>query len=311
MRTMKRAILAALTAAAMFGVAQAQSPELATPSVEDPNAVPAKPVFAQDSMNVFRRFPADITPQMVKFYNDAVGLKALTPIQLTSTQQMLLFRVGATGQIKLAAGLTPGRDYKPGGDINATTGMRLLTFTYPDAATVTAAFKATGFDAPVFKSIGGGKSAALVKDPGGFNVELLIDPQATDAAQRGVEVGVNVSDLAKSRAFYRDFVGLEELPPVKDPVLGLTKYPFRHGETTVSLWSVGKGLPADTGSAGIQYVIGNIQQVNAAGKQRGVTVQTPLGGIRGFAGLLTVWFSDPDGATDYFYQLTTRPPAAQ
>src|SRR5690348_3974330 len=131
MRTMKRALMIAVAAGAIAWTAHAQSPELATPSVEDPSAVPAKPVFKQDSMNVFRRFPADITAQMVKFYNAAVGLKALTPIQLTSTQQMLLFRVGATGQIKLAAGLTPGRDYKPGGEINATTGMRLLTFTYP------------------------------------------------------------------------------------------------------------------------------------------------------------------------------------
>lgn len=308
---MKRATIAALTGAAiaMTNMARAQSPEPATQSAEDPNAVPARPVFKQDSMNIFRRFPADITEQMVKFYNDAVGLKALTPIQLTKTQRMLLFRVGATGQIKLAAGLTPGRDYRPGGDINAATGIRLLTFTFPDAEEVTAAFKAAGFDAPRFKDIGGGKQAALVKDPGGFNVELLVDPKATEAALRGLEVGINVADLARSRDFYGDFVGLEALPPVEDPVLGVTKYPYRHGETTVSLWSAGKDLPADTGSSGIQYVIGNIQAVNAAAKQRGVTVQTPLGGIRGFPGLLTVWFNDPDGATDYFYQMTRRPPA--
>jgi hypothetical protein len=92
-------------------------------------------------------------------------------------------------------------------------------------------------------------------------------------------------------------------------MLGVTRYPFRHGETTVSLWSAGEDLPADTGSAGIQYVIGNIQAVNAAAKQRGVTVQTPLGGIRGFPGLLTVWLEDPDGATDYFYQMVPRPRA--
>lgn len=311
MRTMKRAVMIAVAAGTIALSAHAQSPELATPSVEDPGATPAKPEFKQDSMNVFRRFPADITPQMVKFYNEAVGLKALTPIQLTKSQQMLLFRVGATGQIKLAAGLTPGRDYHPGGDINATTGMRLLTFTYPDADDVLAAFDAAGFPKPQFKDLPGGKRAALVKDPGGFNVELLIDPNASDAARRGVEVGVNVADLAKSRDFYQNFVGLQALPPVKDPVLGVTKYPFRHGETTVSLWSVGKNLPADTGSAGIQYVIGNIQQVNAAAKQRKVAVQTPLGGIKGFPGLMTVWLSDPDGATDYFYQMTARPPAAQ
>src|SRR3569833_2488715 len=214
---MKRVIFAALAAAAMAGTAQAQSPELATPSVEAPTAVPAKPVFKQDSMNVFRRFPADITPQMIKFYNEAVGLKALTPIQLTSPQQMLLFRVGATGQIKLAAGLAEGRDYHPGGGVNATTSKRLLTFTFPDTAAVTAAFKAAGFDAPVFMSIGGGRQAALVKDPGGIIVELLADPKATDAARRGVEVGVNVSGRAGGRAGGRGGGGRGGRPPGEGP----------------------------------------------------------------------------------------------
>ena len=127
------------------------------------------------------------------------------------------------------------------------------------------------------------------------------------AATDGVEAGINVSNLQKSRAFYRDFEGLDELPPVKDPILGVTKYPFRHGQTTISLFSIGKNLPADTGSAGVQYVIKNIDDMNARALAEHVTVETPLGGLQGFPGLKTVWLNDPDGVTDYFYQLDRRP----
>src|SRR5206468_3463675 len=83
--------------------------------------------------------------------------KPLTPIDLTATQQMILFGVG-TGQIKLAAGLTPGRKYHPGGAIGDATGIRIYTLTYPDEAQVKARFKAAGYPEPVFKDIGGGKT---------------------------------------------------------------------------------------------------------------------------------------------------------
>jgi len=283
----------------------------AEPAAAQPaDVTPARPQFAQGSMNVFRRFPAEIRAKMIDYYGKVLGLQALTPIQLTATQQMILFRVGGGGQIKLATGLTPGRKYHPGGGVNDATGIRLYTLTFPDEAALTARFTAAGYPAPAFKDIGGGRGAALVKDPGGFNLELVIDPTASPQTTGGVEVGINVSDLQKSRAFYRDFVGLDELPPVKDAFLGVTKYPYRHGETTVALWSVGKDLPADTGSAGVQYVISNIDAVNANAMARHVTVETPLGGVPGF-NIRTVWLNDPDGVTDYFYQLDAPPAAAK
>lgn len=271
-------------------------------AAEDAAAKP-KPVFAQDSLNVFRRVPEEVRPKLVDFYGKALGLKPLTPINLTATQQMILFGVG-TGQIKLAAGLTKDRKYHPGGAIGDATGIRIYTLTYPDEAQVKARFRDAGYPEPVFKDIGGGKREALVKDPAGFSIGLVIAPGAqTD----GVEAGINVSNLEKSRAFYRDFEGLEELPPVKDPILGVTKYPFRHGQTTISLFKIGDNLPADTGSAGIQYVIKNIEPMNARALAEHVTVETPLGGLPGFPGLKTVWLNDPDGVTDYFYQLERRP----
>jgi hypothetical protein len=88
---------------------------------------------------------------------------------------------------------------------------------------------------------------------------------------------------------------------VKDVMLGVMKYPYRHGETTINLWTFGKGLPADTGSAGIQYVVNDATTVDARGKARNVTVETPLGNTLGT--LLTVWLNDPDGVTNYFAQV--------
>jgi len=262
-----------------------------------------RPQFAQGSMNVYRRFASGDRARMVEFYDKVLGLKPLQPINLGGGQQMILFGVGS-GQIKLATGLKEGRQVHLGG-VNDAIGIRLYTLFFPDEAALKARFQAAGYPAPAFKDIGAGRRAALVKDPGGFNLELVIasDPPA------GVEVGINVSDLKRSRAFYRDFVGLDELPPVKDPFLGVTRYPYRHGQTTIDLWSVGSRLPADTGSAGIQYVISNIDAVDARAKAEHVTVETQLGGVAGF-NIRTVWLNDPDGVTDYFYQLGARPDGA-
>jgi catechol 2,3-dioxygenase-like lactoylglutathione lyase family enzyme len=304
---------ALLAAAALLGTAggtmAAAQPAIDPASVSEPvvapDATPAKPVFAQESMNVFRRFPVEQRAAMVNYYDKVLGLKSLSPIQLSPNMQMILFRVGQTGQIKLSTGLTKNRTYHLGG-INEATGIRLYTIRFADEAALVGRFTAAGLPAPAFKDVGGTRSA-FVKDPGGFNLQLVIDPAATG---RGVDVGINVTDLTRSRAFYRDFAGLEELPAVKDPVLGVTRYPFRNGETTISLWQAGKKLPADTGSAGIQYVIGNIYAVNAAAKARKVAVETPLGGVRGFD-VMTVWLNDPDGVTNYFYQRMPRQAAAK
>ncbi|MGE5722565.1 MAG: VOC family protein [Sphingomonadales bacterium] len=263
-----------------------------------------RPLFAQQSMNVYRRFPTEQRAKMVEFYDKVLGLQPLQPINLGGGQQVILFRVGS-GQIKLAAGLKPGREYHPGG-VNEATGIRLFTLFFPDEAALTARFRALGYAAPSFRDGGGGRRVALVQDPGGFTLELVVVPGAGPDAYAKVEVGINVSDLERSRAFYRDFVGLDELPPVNDPVLGVTRYPYRNGETTLNLWSAGGNLPADTGSAGIQYVVSDVDAADARAKARNITVEQPLGGVPGF-NVRTVWLNDPDGVTNYFYQLVTTP----
>ncbi len=263
-------------------------------------------LFVQNSMNVFRRFPREATEAMVKFYTEALALKSLSPIQLTATQQMILTGVGS-GQIKLSAGQQGDRKYDLTGGWAGGTGIRFLVLSYPDPDVVKQRFRDAGFPEPEFVARKDGYMQALVQDPGGFDIVILTRPGLKDHSDGGVGVGIGVSDLAKSRAFYREFVGLDELPAEPAPVLGTTLYPYRHKETTLLLYEA-QGGAVDNGSAGIQYVISDAPLVDAKAKSRNIAVETPLNKLAGF-NLVTVWLNDPDGVTNYFAQVA-RPPAA-
>ncbi|MBT2134434.1 VOC family protein [Croceibacterium sp. LX-88] len=267
-------------------------------------------LFAQDSMNVFRRYPREKTAEMVKFYTEALALRSLSPIQLTSTQQMLLTGVGS-GQIKLSAGQQGNRKYDLSGGITGGTGIRFFLLSYPDKAVVEQRFAAAGFAKPEFVKRPDGAFQAQVTDPGGFPIVILVRPGAKDGSNDGVGVGISVSDLDKSRAFYREFVGLDELPPVEATLIGTTLYPYRHKETTLLLYHAGDNLPQDNGSAGIQYVVRDTPMVDAKAKHRGgIAVETPLNKLAGFD-LVTVWLNDPDGVTNYFAQVGPNSRTAQ
>ncbi len=257
-------------------------------------------LFRQTSANVFRRFPREVTEQMVNFYVNALALRSLNPIQLTSTQQMILTGVGS-GQIKLSAGQQGDRRYDLSGGVTGGTGIRYLRLTYPDAATVAGRFTAAGIAAPQFRE-GPLGTQALVNDPAGLPVLIVIQPGAQDHSDDGVGVGIGVADLARSQEFYRDFVGLDELAPVRNDVLGVMVHPFRHQQTTIYLHQVAAGLPVDTGSSGIQYVVADAPFVAAMAAHRSVAVETPLNRLRGFD-LTTVWLNDPDGVTNYYAQV--------
>lgn len=266
-------------------------------------------LMAMDAMNVFRRFPRGKTEEMQKFYVDALALRSLSPIQLTATQQMILTGVGKA-QIKLSAGQQGNRKYNLEGGVKGGTGIRYFALSYPDKQTVLDRFKAAGLPAPQFVDQGNGTQAALVNDPGEFPIQIVIRPGAKDNSNDGVGVGISVSNLEKSRAFYREFVGLDELPPITDKLLGLTLYPYRNGETTLYLYHAGENLPQDNGSAGIQYVVKDSPMANAKAQARGIAVETPLNKLNGFD-LITVWLNDPDGVTNYYAQVGPNSRTAQ
>jgi catechol 2,3-dioxygenase-like lactoylglutathione lyase family enzyme len=257
------------------------------------NSTSVGPVLWQPSMNVFRRFEV-AREQIFEFYGEVLGFEQLDTLNVGSGNGVARFQAGAS-ELKLTAKVA-NRQYVPGG-VRDATGVRLLTFFFQDEAALVGRFVAHGLAPPVFVTHEGGRRSALVADPDGQSVELVVVPDA--ASRDEIEIGLTVSDIESSRAFYREFVGLEELPPVYDPTFDTTKYSYRHGATIVSLRSFGAELPADTGSGGIQYVVSNVDVVAALASEQNVSVDQPLSSLGGFQ-LRTIWLEDPDGITNYF-----------
>lgn len=254
------------------------------------------PVLWQPSMNVFRRFAGDARA-MYSFYSDVLGFEPLTTYDVGDDTQVMRIKAGAS-ELKFTRRVDDRR-YVAGGVGNAT-GLRLWTFFFSDEAALVERFERHGLPGPEFDLLlPDGRKSAIVTDPDGQFVELVITGDAAGTAYDQIEVGLVVSDLQRSLDFYRNFVGLEELPSVYDDRFETEKYIFRHGATLVTLRSFDQALPADTGSGGIQYVVSNVDRVDALAKARGVTVDQPLSGLPGFS-LRTIWLDDPDGITNYF-----------
>jgi catechol 2,3-dioxygenase-like lactoylglutathione lyase family enzyme len=258
-------------------------------------------------MNVFRRFPGDAKP-IYDFYGKLLGLKQQETYNLGGNANVARFQIGPT-QLKLTA-VDSKRKYQQGA-VPEATGLRLLTFFFPNRDEVVARFRENGVEVPEFRPIPGSKrSSALLKDPAGQWVELVIAPGEPAAVYDQTEIGLVVSNLEASRKFYREFIGLEELPPVEDPIFSTTKYPYKHGSVIVSLRCFGKPLPADTGSGGIQYVVSNVQSVQNLAQARQVKIDQPINALPGY-GLRLVWLEDPDGITNYFAEIAATPAKKQ
>jgi catechol 2,3-dioxygenase-like lactoylglutathione lyase family enzyme len=257
------------------------------------------PVIWMPSMNVFRRYSSADPEPIFSFYSDVLGHERLTEYDVGGATGVMRIRAGAT-ELKFT-GDTPGQQYQSGGVDNAT-GLRLWTFFYSDRDALSRRFEDHGLPPPEFVPIGSsGRLSAVVSDPEGELVQLIITGDPVGTTYDEVEVGLTVSDLEASRAFYRDFVGLEELEPVYDPIFDTMKYPFRHGATTISLRWFGDDLPADTGTGGIQYVVSDVELVDRLAKAGNLQIKQPLSPLRGF-NLRTIWIGDPDGITNYFAQ---------
>jgi catechol 2,3-dioxygenase-like lactoylglutathione lyase family enzyme len=285
-----------ITPAAIHAQAQTQAAQLKS----------AAEIMTQP-MNVFRRFSGDAKP-IYDFYGKVLGLKQLTTYNLGGSTSVARFEIG-TSQLKFTA-MVPGRKYQQGG-IPDATGLRLLTFFFPDQAPLKERFKANGLAVPEFRPLAGsGRSSALVQDPAGQWVELVIAPDEPSATYNQIEIGLVVSDIEVSRKFYREFIGLEELPSVQDTVLNTTKYSYRHGSVIVSLRCFGKPVPADTGSGGIQYVASDVKAVQDLAEARHVKIDQPVNTLSGY-GLRFVWLDDPDGITNYFAEIPATLPKKQ
>jgi catechol 2,3-dioxygenase-like lactoylglutathione lyase family enzyme len=246
-------------------------------------------------INVFRRFSSDRRAAMETFYARVLAL-AVLPSTALGGGQMIRYPIGAS-EVKLFPS-----DAAPANraGVGEMIGVRLLTFFYADEAAVTARFVEHGHAAPQFRSQtshAGATRAALVQDPDGEWVELVIVPGASAATLTRFEIGITVADIDRSRAFYRDFMGFDEVPPVRDALIGATRHAYRHGSTTITLWSFGADLPADTQTGGMQYIVWNAAAVNDVAQARAATIDRPLSAP---GQMRTIWLLDPDGVSNYF-----------
>jgi predicted enzyme related to lactoylglutathione lyase len=249
-------------------------------------------LMTQESVNVFRRFSVD-RAKVLEFYGDVLGLQPATTLNMPGGGQMSQFHIGTSLFKFTNAGA--GRQDKSGPVLDVT-GLRVFTYFYADEAGVAKAFTSHGYPAPDFQGAAG-RRRAMVTDPDGQWVELVAGGDPSH-----FEVGATVSDVERSRAFYREFVGLEELPAV-DSAFGRT-FRFRLGPKSsniLNLCAARPGATANTYTAGIQYVISDAEAVDARAKAAVVTITQPLGPFGG--GLRTIWLADPDGITNYFAQI--------
>jgi catechol 2,3-dioxygenase-like lactoylglutathione lyase family enzyme len=264
----------------------------------------ASDVFVEHSANVFRRFNGDGV-RTLEFYGEVLGFRDIGTARVGRGQGVSRYQVGPS-QLKFTKA---GPDAKfTRGAIDAAAGVRLWTMWFPDEAVLTKRFADHGFAAPVFRVVDGARSA-LLQDPDGEWVRLIVAPDAPKETYGQLEIGIAANDLEKSRAFYRTFVGLEELPAVHDALIGVTKYPFRHGSTTVSVWATPGRKPVNPQLAGIQYVVKPVDPIWALAQQRMIPVEQPL--AETLPGLVTTWLYDPDMVTNYFAEIRPRPRSSQ
>jgi catechol 2,3-dioxygenase-like lactoylglutathione lyase family enzyme len=292
----KLAIGALLAAAAGAAAAQTSAPETVRPLLWQPGMQRSD----VGEVNVFRRFSSERTDKMREFYGEILGLTAL-PATAAGGNAMIRYPVGLS-EVKLFPSPPSAANTAT---VRAATGVRLLTFFFTDQAGLAQRFARHGLEPPDFLPTArpGATGAGLTQDPDGEWVELVIVPNAPREQLARFEIGLTVADLDASRAFYRDLLGLDEHAPVEDELLGTTRYAYTHGTTTINLWSFGPGLPQDSETAGMQYIVWSAAGVDAVAQARKATIDRPLSAP---GPMRTIWLDDPDGVSNYFAEAASN-----
>jgi catechol 2,3-dioxygenase-like lactoylglutathione lyase family enzyme len=280
-----------LLATAGVGLGQGSTPATVRPYLWSAE----RPTSSVGEVNVFRRFSSERTAAMREFYGEVLALPVL-PETALGGGQMIRYPVGSS-EVKLFP-VAPSPANTAG--LTEATGMRLLTFFFAAQAALTQRFAAHGLPAPRFQkptSRPGATAVALAQDPDGEWVELVVLPNAPAQALARFEIGIAVADLAASRAFYGDTMGLQPQPAVRDELLNVVRHTFTHGATTLNLWSVGAGATKDSATGGMQYIVWNVAAIDGVVRERAATVDRPLSAP---GQMRTLWLNDPDGVSNYF-----------
>ncbi len=230
---------------------------------------------------------------MTRFYGEVLGLAAQPPRVLPRSGTLLTYAVGSSVVKLLCTDPSPPRH--PGG-IDAAIGYRLIRLAVPDVDDVVARAQGAGMTGiRQRRDDRGGATRAIVllADPDGNAVEIV---GAGDRPST-LAVGLTVTDAARTRGFFCDVLGLNEVPPMVGS--GVDVRSVRFGRTRVMYWQRADGLPVhggrSTDHAGIRYLsayVDSVAEAAASARERGVSIAVPT------TATATATFciiADPDG----------------
>jgi glyoxylase I family protein len=237
------------------------------------------------------------------FYQEVMGLQVLPATSMGKTGTTSRLRVG-NHVLKLFDFATPPEQSEGGTD--KANGIRLLAFILDDLDAVLARMDALGHP---YRKLAMPDNApfrvAFANDADGNALELVgLAKPAGDRLTARVQIGLTVSDIARTRHFYGELLGLKEEPEMKLPrsmgVVGDTRYGFLAGKTTIKFWSRGDGLPTQSGApgrrTGIRLITAFVDDVDALHQElvgRGVTIKIAPYDFEDSARVMFI--ADPDG----------------
>jgi lactoylglutathione lyase len=226
------------------------------------------------------------------FYGVVLGLKLAGRLPMPDGNTMYRFQAG-TAILKVR---TAPKATKQATGVRDAVGFRLLTLYVEDFAGVVKRWTDAGNAAPAV--MGDASKFTFITDPDGNAVELV---SATTALDR-IAIGLTVSDVEQSRAFYRTILALPEEKPEKLALLnGESKYTFLAGKTQIKFWKgTSDNLPKHTGNIsdalGFRYFTFMVKDVDTAAallKSRGAKVVVEPVDFGKIARIMMI--EDPDG----------------
>jgi catechol 2,3-dioxygenase-like lactoylglutathione lyase family enzyme len=234
------------------------------------------------------------------YYRDVIGLAPEPSVTFASGVRQDRFSLGKH-RVKVNRALQPPA--RESGGVDAAVGMRLLALILDEARFegVLARLDAAGRKSSALPVGDAPYRVQLTKDPDGTVIELVgLKARAASPDTDRLQIGLTVSDIARSRHFYGDVLGLSEQPPVAlGNELG-TRYAYTWGNTTIKFWRVPGELPVRTGApnsrAGLRTFTAVVPDIEAAHAEliaKGVPIALKPLELPGIARIL--FFADPDG----------------
>ena len=234
------------------------------------------------------------------FYGSILGLKLAGTLPMPDGNTMFRYQAG-TATLKVR---TAPKAAKYPTAVREAIGFRLLTLYVDDLPGIIKRWTAAGNAAPEMMG-----NFTFISDADGNQVELVTAPADTDK----IAIGLTVSDVERSRQFYREILALSEEKPEKVALLnGDSKYTFAAGKTQIKFWKgSGEGLPKHTGNItdalGFRYFTFMVKDVDAAASklaERGAKIVIKPVDFGKIARIMMI--EDPDGNWIEFAALPAR-----